>query len=360
MPAQRPQLRGQRGEPRVSDGRVRRGGTEIVQRLHQAAGVRREVGNRLGQRIRIRNGGLGLRQSRWHPRLPGELTRPAAKRDQVPRPDSPPRAGQQPGQGVGRARIVHHAHGRHDILHLGHREQPAEPDHLDRDTAGLDRGAQRGELGPLAAEHGDVGRAHRAGPAVGPGSAVRRDAGREAEQPGDLAGHPSRLVGSGLKQRADDLAAPRPPGRGDQPGHSRRGSAQALLQGSGRVQHPPGVAEAGGQLPHRCRAAAARREVRGEPAQVSRTRAAPAVDRLARVADRGDGMPAAEQRPQQHQLGMAGVLVLIEEHHLIAGPLGGADLRVRGGDPGGQRHLVTVVNDFPGGLGRCVGGHQRQ
>jgi len=71
-------------------------------------------------------------------------------------------------------------------------------------------------------------------------------------------------------------------------------------------------------------------------------------------------MPAAEQRPQQHQLGMAGVLVLIEEHHLIAGPLGGADLRVRGGDPGGQRHLVTVVNDFPGGLGRCVGGHQRQ
>ena len=72
------------------------------------------------------------------------------------------------------------------------------------------------------------------------------------------------------------------------------------------------------------------REVDGEPPQVPRARAAPAVDGLARVADRGHRVPAAEQRPQQHQLGVAGVLVLVQQHHLVAGPLGRADLRVRG------------------------------
>jgi hypothetical protein len=71
-------------------------------------------------------------------------------------------------------------------------------------------------------------------------------------------------------------------------------------------------------------------------------------------------VPAAEQRPQQNQLGMAGVLILIEQHDLVTGSLGRADLRVRHGDPGGQRHLIAVVDDFPGRLGRRVGHHQRQ
>ena len=74
-----------------------------------------------------------------------------------------------------------------------------------------------------------------------------------------------------------------------------------------------------------------------EPAQVARACAAPAVDRLARVADRGDRVSAAEQGAQQHELCVAGVLVLIEQHHLVAGPLGGAHLRVALRDPRGDR-----------------------
>ena len=57
---------------------------------------------------------------------------------------------------------------------------------------------------------------------------------------------------------------------------------------------------------------------------------------------------------------MAGVLVLIEEHDLIAGALGGADLRVALRDPRGQRHLVAVVEYLARRLGRDVLGHQRQ
>ena len=98
-------------------------------------------------------------------------------------------------------------------------------------------------------------------------------------------------------------------------------------------------------------AAGDRREVAAEPAQVARARAAPAVDRLARVTDRGHRMAAAEQRPEQDQLGVAGVLVLVEQHDLVAAPLGGADLGVAGGDPGGDGHLVAVVDDLPRGLG---------
>ena len=87
---------------------------------------------------------------------------------------------------------------------------------------------------------------------------------------------------------------------------------------------------------------------------------APAVDRLARVADRGDRVTPAEQRAQQHELGVAGVLVLVEQHDLVAAPLGRADLGVPGRDPGGDGHLVAVVDDLAGGLGPVEGGHQRQ
>ncbi len=71
-------------------------------------------------------------------------------------------------------------------------------------------------------------------------------------------------------------------------------------------------------------------------------------------------MPAAEQRPQQHQLGVAGVLVLIEQDHLVAGALARADLRVPGGDPRRQGHLVGVVEYLAGRLGRRVPLHHRQ
>jgi len=71
-------------------------------------------------------------------------------------------------------------------------------------------------------------------------------------------------------------------------------------------------------------------------------------------------VPAAEQRPQQHQLGVAGVLVLVEQDHLVAGALGRPDLRVPARDPGRQRHLIGVVEHLARRLGGRVPADQRQ
>ncbi len=71
-------------------------------------------------------------------------------------------------------------------------------------------------------------------------------------------------------------------------------------------------------------------------------------------------MAATEQRPQQDQLGVAGVLVLIEQHHLITAAFGRADLGMAGRDPRGDGHLVAVVDDLTLGLGPCVPGHHGQ
>ena len=123
-----------------------------------------------------------------------------------------------------------------------------------------------------------------------------------------------------------------------------------------RLPEPPAAAgrPAAGHPP------AGHGEVSDETAQVAGAGAAPAVDRLAGVADRGDRVAAAEQRLQQHQLGVAGVLVLIEEHDLVAGTLDRAHLGMAGSDPRRQRDLVAIVDHFPHGLGLCVGGHHRQ
>jgi hypothetical protein len=69
---------------------------------------------------------------------------------------------------------------------------------------------------------------------------------------------------------------------------------------------------------------------------------------------------AAEQRPQQHELRLAGVLVLVQQDHVVAAPLDQADLGVAGRDPGRQRHLVTVVEHLAGLLLGRVPGRQRQ
>jgi hypothetical protein len=57
---------------------------------------------------------------------------------------------------------------------------------------------------------------------------------------------------------------------------------------------------------------------------------------------------------------VAGVLVLIEQHHVVAGPLGRAHLRVLAGDPRRQRDLIAVIEDLAGRLGRRVPLDQRE
>ena len=71
-------------------------------------------------------------------------------------------------------------------------------------------------------------------------------------------------------------------------------------------------------------------------------------------------MAAAEQCLQQHELGVAGVLVLIEQDHLVAGALGRPDLRVPAGDPGREGHLIGVVEHLARRLGGRVPADQRQ
>ena len=210
----------------------------------------------------------------------------------------------------------------------------------------------------------------RAQAALRPGLPVGCDAFRPGQQRGGLGRDPFGLVEDRVQQGAGHGAPRGPVRRGGQPGDVGRLVAQFGLDGRCRVEHPRGVAEAGGQLQHRGRPGGRRGaerpdpghhgEIGGEPAQVAGAGAAPAVDRLARVADRGHRVPAAEQRPQQHQLGVAGVLVLVEQDHLVAGALGRPDLRVPAGDPGRQRHLVAVVQHLARGLGRRVPADQRQ
>ena len=234
----------------------------------------------------------------------------------------------------------------HHVLHLRHGEQAAQPDHLHRDPPGLYRLAQRVELDALAAEHGDVGGTDPVLAAVRPAPPVRRDAGRQPQQLFQPVGHPVGLRRGRLQQRARHPPAAGPVGLRHQAGNLRRLGPQAALDHRGRVQDAPGVAEAGGQRPG-LRAA----EVGGEPPQVARARAAPAVDRLTGVAHRGHRVAAAEQRPQQDQLGLARVLVLIQQHGLVAAALADAHLGVPLRYPGGERHLVAVVQHLPQPLG---------
>ena len=85
-------------------------------------------------------------------------------------------------------------------------------------------------------------------------------------------------------------------------------------------------------------------EVVAEALQVAGGRAAPAVDRLVRVAHRGHRVAGAEQRAQQHELRVAGVLVLVEQHDAVLRPLPRAHVRHLARDPRGQRHLVAEVD----------------
>ncbi len=87
----------------------------------------------------------------------------------------------------------------------------------------------------------------------------------------------------------------------------------------GQMQGARRVAPAGPQFQGRGRRAVGERKVGGEPGQVRRRRAPPAVDRLDRITHRGERQAfvdaGAEQRRQRHPLRMPGVLVFVEQHH---------------------------------------------
>jgi hypothetical protein len=68
----------------------------------------------------------------------------------------------------------------------------------------------------------------------------------------------------------------------------------------------------------------------------------------------------AEQRRQQHLLGGAGVLVLVEQHHAAGRPLELADLGAGPGELGGERDHVAEVEQLAVALERGVARHDGQ
>ena len=71
-------------------------------------------------------------------------------------------------------------------------------------------------------------------------------------------------------------------------------------------------------------------------------------------------MPLTEESTQQNELGVAGVLVLVEEDHTEAAALDQSDLGVVLRDLRGQGHLVTEVHHLTGVFGVGVALHERQ
>ena len=71
------------------------------------------------------------------------------------------------------------------------------------------------------------------------------------------------------------------------------------------------------------------------------------------------GWPPPNSGAQQHELGMAGVLVLVEQDDARPGPLRRADLRHLLGDPGRERHLVAEVQRSGVALALGVAPQQR-
>jgi hypothetical protein len=232
-----------------------------------------------------------------------------------------------------------------DVGDLGGVEQATETDDLVGDAGVVQCLDDRVELRSLAAQD-------RCRSPLGP---------REpAPEPVDDV---SRLVLEGLQAGCADLARPgirplgqrldrHPGGRGERTGDRvGRGEHGAVVAPArGQVQHPGGLGIG---------------EVVAEPVERRGRRAAPAVDGLVRVAHRGDGnrLPRRdEERVQQLQLGLGGVLELVEQHGPEAQPLGATHLRHRAGDAGGESHLVGEVHGVARALQLLVAledGHHR-
>ena len=189
----------------------------------------------------------------------------------------------------------------------------------------MQRVGQRRHLRAPPHQHRRGARAHRQ--RVPGGSQATRD--------------PGRLVVDGLAERDLDRACPGAGVRAQRDRH--RAGAQRLGHRVRRRQDGAVVAEAGGQRIDGGRRGVGPRERDVEGAHVAGTRTAPAVDRLERIADRGDRVPAAEQPAQHDDLRVAGVLVLVEQHCAVARPLDRGDL-VELRQRRGQAHLVAEVD----------------
>ena len=265
------------------------------------------------------------------------------QRDQVARADPPPGAGEQPQQRRAVGRVGEHPQRADHVADLGGVQQAAEADDLDR-QATRPQGLLEGR--DLAADPDQDGTGRPPLDRDLRGGLVRHP-GRGAPGREHRVGDPFRLVGVRRQQRARDGVSAHPLGdplRRYQLGDPGAGRPQRPGQGVRDVQDLRPVAPALGQVQHPRVAAARPGELGREPVEGARRGAAPAVDRLARVTHRGDRVAAAEERVEHDHLGVAGVLVLVEQHHLEPAAFDRADLGMVAGDPRGPGHLVTEVH----------------
>ncbi len=231
---------------------------------------------------------------------------------------------------------------RGDIDHLGCREQAAQADHLDGQPRRLQRLGQQRDL--RAAAH-----QHRGG--------ARAD-GQRVPFGAHPLGQPAGFVLDRLDARHRDRS---PAGALGGPQRDRQvvQPAQRLRDCIRGVEDHPVATEARRQWVDGGVGAVGTPERLGEATDVARAGAPPAVDGLERIADRRDGVAVAEQAVQHRDLGVAGVLVLVEEHGGETRPLELTDLADLG-QACGDAHLVAEVDGRARRLGRREVAHQRQ
>ena len=198
------------------------------------------------------------------------------------------------------------------------------------------------ELRTLAAQHGCGGAARHPAPVAQP----LRDVGGlllEGGEPGDRDVPAARTGAAGERLDGDPRA-----------GRQRCGDVVRHVE-DGVV-----VAPARRQRPHGGGLGVG--EVGTEAVERGRGGPAPPVDGLVRVTDGGDGDGLAghdEQVAQELELGLGGVLELVEEDGPVARPLAATDLGDGRGDACREGHLVGEVHGVAGTLQLGIAGEQR-
>lgn len=184
---------------------------------------------------------------------------------------------------------------------------------------------------------------------------------------GDRVREPVDLLGVGTQQGAADDAVALGAGSRAQCLDALVHGAQRFGQSVGEVEEAAAAAAvlAEGVAGRGC--AAGLREVAREVVEVGHGGAAPAVDGLAGVADRGDRVPgrdavgaAAEEGGEQEALGHGGVLVLVEQDDPVLLAQDRADFRAGQGQLCGERDLVAEVEEVAAPLRLAVAPGQRE
>jgi hypothetical protein len=232
---------------------------------------------------------------------------------------------------------VDHLEESDEVDDLRRGEQAAETDHLDRQAAHPQRRLDDRELAACSAQ--DRG-------------------GRPAVVP--VLGHEvGDRLGLLLERGAVDRVHRADAGGGPSVERRQRVGGVGRVQGRGRrvgdVEDREVVAPRGAQVVGGRTRAVVRTELVGEPRGAGCARPPPAVDGLVGVADGRDRVAGAEERREEPDLRVGGVLVLVEEDDLEARALPRGDSRHVLGELGCEGDLVAEVHGIHGALARLVG-----